>query len=371
MPLRAHLGNARIVGREQPVVAAVDRFVKRDGSSSATPAAPAAASRRWSSRRTARGYGRVKRLRIALRHRQIRFDDRRQANRQLFPRRAAVGRFKDAAVRAAECAVLEKPLLLMPQRGVNRVRIFRIDADVVTAGVFVLIKNLLERCAAVDGAENSALGIGTVRMSQGRDKKPVRIPRIDFNIGNHLRIAQPKVRPGFARVGRFVHPVAGGQIGPYDSRAAADVNNVGIGRSHRDCANGAGGLTVEQRHPGRAIVGRAPHAAIVEADIENVRLARHSSKRPSASGARRSNRAPMHLGISRLRERKRSKREGKKCETGNRQGCNSPESIECIRFRGNRWRGRVSSSAPADSSQASPQHRPWRGVQFRSSWSST
>ena len=62
----------------------------------------------------------------------------------LLPGGAAVGGFENAAIGAAERAVFRESLLLLPQRGVDGVGVARIDAHVVAAGVFVLIKNLLE-----------------------------------------------------------------------------------------------------------------------------------------------------------------------------------------------------------------------------------
>ena len=73
--------------------------------------------------------------------------------------------------------------------------------------------------------------IRSVGMSERRDEQPVRIPRIHLDIGDHLRIAQSEVRPGLAGVGGFVHAVADRQIGADDSRAGADVNDVGIRRA--------------------------------------------------------------------------------------------------------------------------------------------
>ena len=105
------------------------------------------------------------------------------------------------------------------------------------------------------------------------------------------------MRPGLAGVGRLVHAVARREIGTDDSRAAADIDNVGIGRRYRDGADRAGGLLVEQRHPGRAEVGRSPDAAVIEADVEYVGLAGHARERPRPPCPGRPDGAPVHLGV--------------------------------------------------------------------------
>ena len=71
----------------------------------------------------------------------------------------------------------------------------------------------------------------------------------------------------------------------------------GIGRRHGDGADGAGGLVVEQRNPGGTEVGGAPDAAVIEADVEDVGLAGYAGEGARAAGARRSDGAPVHLGI--------------------------------------------------------------------------
>ena len=53
----------------------------------------------------------------------------------------------------------------------------------------------------------------------------------------------------------------------------ADVDDVRVRRRDGDRADRARRLVVEERHPRRPVVGRAPHAAVVEAGVEHVRLA--------------------------------------------------------------------------------------------------
>ena len=158
--------------------------------------------------------------------------------------------------------------------------------------------------------------------------------RIDLDIGDHLRIAQAQVRPGLAGVGGFVHAVAGGEIGADDARAGADVDDVGVGGRDGDGADGAGGLVVEERRPGGTVIGGAPDAAVIEADVEDVGLAGDAGESARAAGARRSDGAPVHLGIKAGIDRLRG-REGRernetepKCET-NGQTANPPGFHEC------------------------------------------
>jgi hypothetical protein len=65
------------------------------------------------------------------------------------------------------------------------------------------------------------------------------------NLRDLLRVAQAEVRPVCAGVRRLVDAVADGQVGPRQAFAAADVDDVRIGRRHGDPADRAGWLIVE------------------------------------------------------------------------------------------------------------------------------
>ena len=179
---------------------------------------------------------RVDHLRVARRDREIRLEHARQAVRQLLPVRAAVSRLEDAAVVrlrvAAESAAFDVALLLLPERGVDDVRIARIDADVVAADVLVLVENLLECRAAVGRAEDAALGVRAVRMAERRDEQPIRIARIDLDVRDHRRVAQRRDASTSCRR-RWTCTCRRRSRGPGRMMpgAAADVNDVGIGRA--------------------------------------------------------------------------------------------------------------------------------------------
>src|SRR5260370_40482785 len=79
-----------------------------------------------------------------------------------------------------------------PQRGVNRLRIRGIESEVGGAGVFIFVENFLESLAAVGGAEDAALGVGTVGMPFGGDENAVGIFRVDENRRDLLRVAHAR-----------------------------------------------------------------------------------------------------------------------------------------------------------------------------------
>src|SRR5262249_2221669 len=102
------------------------------------------------------------------------------------------------------------------------------------------------------------------------------------------------MRPCPPRVGRLVDTVADGEIGPNDSGAGPDRDDVPSGGRDGNGTDRSGRLIVEDRLPCRTVVGGAPHAAVVEPDIEYVRLARHAGERACAACAGRADLPPLH-----------------------------------------------------------------------------
>ena len=175
-------------------------------------------------------------------------------------------------------------------------RVGRIDVDVVAAGVLVFREHLLKRLAAVGRAIDAALLVGTVRVAERGDEEAVGIARVDGDVGDLLRVAQAQMRPRLAGVGRLVDAVAGREIRPVQAFAAADVDDVGVGRRDGDRADGSGRLVVEDRLPHATGVGRLPDAAVDRRHIERVRVAAMPGRRARPARAMRTDVPPAQIG---------------------------------------------------------------------------
>ncbi len=156
--------------------------------------------------------------------------------------------------------------------------------------------------SAVRGAKNAALGVRSVGMPFGGHEHAVGIFWVDEDRGDLLRVAEAEVRPGFSGVGGFVNAVTGREIGALQPFAAANVNDVGIGRSKSHRADGTAGLVVENRIPSIAEIRGLPNAAVNGRHVENIRLMRHAGDGHGAASAERADAAPAHLGIKFLIE---------------------------------------------------------------------
>src|SRR5229473_4217189 len=219
---------------------------------------------------------------------------------------STIGGLEDAAAGADEgfaAANFPRRNARGPQHRVNRLRVRGIESEIGGAGVFVLVENFLESLSPVGGAENAALGVGAVRMALGGDENAVGIFRVDEDRGDLLRVVEVlQMRPGFSSVGRFVDTIAGREIGALQSFAAADIDDVRIGRSNGESADGAARLVVENRIPSVAEIGGLPDAAVDGGHVENVGLVRHAGDGNGAASAERADAAPAHFGIELLIE---------------------------------------------------------------------
>jgi hypothetical protein len=136
-------------------------------------------------------------------------------------------------------------------------------------------------------------------VSEYRDKQAILIARIDRDRCDLLTVAKAEMFPRLAAVGRSVDAVAGSEIGTLQALAAADVDDVRIGRRNGEIADRASGLVVKDRLPCAAGIGRFPDAAVIDADVENIRLRWYAGGTDSAAGASRSDQSHAHILVER------------------------------------------------------------------------
>src|SRR5712664_2054568 len=250
------------------------------------------------------------------------------------PVASAIGGFVKAAAGADEgfaAANFPRRNARGPQHRVDRLRICGIESEIGCAGVFVLVENFLESLAAVGGAEDAALGVGTVGMSFGGNENAVGIFRIDEDRGDLLGVAEVlQMRPGFSGVGGFVNAIAGREIRALQTFATAGVNDVRIGWSNGQRADGAGGLVVEDRIPSVPEIGGLPDTAIDGSHVENVRLVRHAGDGHRAASAERPDAAPAHFGIELLIELLRVCRGRKRSAKNTCDNNSNDEPLACL-----------------------------------------
>ena len=149
------------------------------------------------------------------RRRRVRLPETRRVPRRESPRRA----------------------LHVPQRRVQDARIARIHRDVDRAGGVVDEQHALPRLAAVGRAIDAARRVLAARVAHRRDEHAVGIARVDDDARDVPRVVEAEVRPRLAGVGRAIHAVAVGPVFAQVGLAAADVDDVRIGRRDRDRAD--------------------------------------------------------------------------------------------------------------------------------------
>src|SRR6185503_13013068 len=126
---------------------------------------------------------------------------------QLLPRRAGIDRLVDRAARpaAVEAVGLAQELI---GRGVEHVRVARIDHDVGRAGERVDVEHFGPGASRIARLEDAALGITGPEVAGGRDVRDVRVRRIEDDASNRARVMETDVRPRVAGVGRAIDTAA-------------------------------------------------------------------------------------------------------------------------------------------------------------------
>src|SRR5262249_40873729 len=116
-----------------------------------------------------------------------------------------------------------------------------------------------------------------------------------------LSITQSHIAPGLAAIDRFVETIAHREVRPQRQPfATANVENVRIRWRNSQVADRTRRLIVEDRLPCVAIIGRLPYAAVVDTDIEDIGLPRHTCSAYSATCAERSDASPAQRLVKTL-----------------------------------------------------------------------
>ena len=229
---------------------------------------------------------------------------RRQSARrfriELAPRRAAVGRLEQTAARTVRRRIhAPRRTARIPERRVDGARVTRIEREIDGAEVVAPEQHLLPRRAAVARTIDAAVRVRAVRMPERGDEDDVGIGRVDDDARDLTRVVEAQVRPIRTGVGGLVHAVAVGDLRPHVRLAGPDINDAGIRRRHRDSADRRHRLRVEDRKPGAARVGRLPDAAPDGSEIEDVDLSWHSGDAVHAPAAERPDQPPAQSGVQR------------------------------------------------------------------------
>ena len=147
--------------------------------------------------------------------------------RDLGPGVAAVGRLEHAAARAAgrHGVLLAEGL---PERRVEDVRVVPVDHEVDRAGALVAEEDALPAVAAVGRTEDAPLLARHPILAERRDVDNGRIGRVDADLGDAVRVAEPDVLPGGARVAAAVDAVAGQDVAANARLAGADETRSGL-----------------------------------------------------------------------------------------------------------------------------------------------
>ncbi len=149
--------------------------------------------------------------------------------RNLRPVCAGVVRLVEAAARTA-ARELPWNALRLPQRGIYRFCVVRVDRHINTAGVRVDEQYLAPRFPAISRLEDTAFCVRFENMTHCRHVDDIGIVRIDRDAFRDMCVGESGIRPRFSGIGRFVQTGAAVEIDTNRGVASSGVDDVHIGR---------------------------------------------------------------------------------------------------------------------------------------------
>ncbi len=187
----------------------------------------------------------------------------------------------------------------LPDAGEDDVGIARIDRDVRRAARRPEIERAPPTAAAVGRAIDAARGAVAIWIADRRNPNAPRVGRIDDDLRDRPRVAQPGVAPTRAAVVREPNAVAVGDVVAQVRLARSDPHGVLVARIDGDRADRADGVVRPDAFQVSPPLVGLPNAAAGAAEIIEVRVrvgARDA--RDAAAGYRRPDVAPVRDSAS-------------------------------------------------------------------------
>ena len=156
--------------------------------------------------------------------------------RDLRPRFAAVNTLVQTTARTTARHLIFFAIRL-PQRRVHHVGIRAINADINRAGIRILVQHFAPTFSTIRALVHPTLGTGHTVFAKRRDKHNVGIRWMNTDLGNRVRLGKCEMRPHLPGVGAFVDAIAWHDVAAQRRFAHADVHEIGIALTHRNCTD--------------------------------------------------------------------------------------------------------------------------------------
>src|SRR5829696_547666 len=216
---------------------------------------------------------------------------------QILPGLAAVDAAPQSAVRAT-AADLPEGAMGFPDSSVKNSRVGLVETEINRAGFIADVENLAPGCATVLALEHAALGVGSEGVTQRRDPHDIRVVRVDANLADVARFAQPNVAPASAGVGTAIDAVAVGDIDADRGFASAGIDDVRVRSRHgQGTDRGGGEEAIGDWLPVCSRIGRFPDATGYSTEIEGIGIMPCASYRNDPATPERSDAAPPEKSL--------------------------------------------------------------------------
>ena len=175
----------------------------------------------------------------------------------LAPGGAGIGRLVNRRLRSA---VNQRPHVApaLVGRGVEDIRVTRVQVDLVGPGVIGDVEHALPALAAVGGLVDPAVAARAPQRPLRGDIDHVRVPWVDGDHADVLGVVEADVLPVLTAVEALVDSVAERHRTLAVVLTGADPDHVGVCRVEGDAADRVRGLLVENWRPGDPSVDGSP-----------------------------------------------------------------------------------------------------------------
>ena len=225
---------------------------------------------------------------------------------------ASVGRLEDSASGSARYE-LPRCAPRLPERRVERLRIFGVHDKIGYASRIVPVKNFSPALAAVGRLENPALRAGPKDVPLSAHVNDVGIRRMHAHSRDLARLGQPERDPCLSRVSGAPHSVPVRYIAANRIFARAHIDDVRIGLADSDRADRPAEILVRYGSPGYPAIGGLEHTAARGTEVVLIRPLARSGHGNGSATAKWSDLAPAQRGKRRGVVGRRARRDTPGC----------------------------------------------------------
>ena len=196
---------------------------------------------------------------------------REAAAGDLGPRVAAIDRLEERAAGSTAIHAAGRATTLVHGR-IERLGVSERLREIISARVLIALEHELPALAAIGRLVDATVTTGAKERARRSNECDVVVAGIENNAIDVLGVLESHIGKRLAAIGGLPHAVAPAGGLAIVRLTGADPNDVRVGLRHGDVADAEQSAILKQWREGRAITGGLPHATVRGSDIPNRRI---------------------------------------------------------------------------------------------------